>query len=111
MRVSLGTFAYSCIEARFGEDVDATVEAALDRYADRIESGTQDLPMPIFWFGRAVTEAQFDIDIDVDSRKRRLLEVEARRQELTIEQLLTHAVFLYLGAEAGYKTARIPVHI
>lgn len=97
MRVSLGTFACSCIEARFGRDISGVVEAALNRYADRIESRTPDLPMPFFWFGRAITEAQTELDIQIDSRKRRLFEAEAHRQGLAIEQLLTHAVFLYLG--------------
>jgi hypothetical protein len=111
LRVSLGTFACSCIEARFGEDIGTAVETALDRYADRIESRTRDLPMPLFWFGRDTSEAQVELDVQVDSRKRRLFEVEARRQDLTIEQLLTHAVFLCLGAQAVYKTARIPVRM
>jgi hypothetical protein len=111
MRVSLGTFAFSCIEARFGGDVDAAIEAALDRYADRIEARSRDLPMPLFWFGHEAGEDRIQLEVQVDSRQRRLFEGEARRQDLTIEQLLTHAVFLHIGDQAVYKTARIPVRI
>ncbi len=67
--------------------------------------------MPLFWFGRDATETRIELEVQVDARKRRLFEVEARRQDLTIEQLLTHAVFLHIGAETVYKTARIPVRM
>lgn len=97
VRVSLGTFACSCIEARFGGDADAAIEAALDRYADRIEAHAEDLPVPHFWLEREETEALVERDVQLDSRRCRLFEGEARERDLTLEQLLTHAVFLHLG--------------
>ncbi|HWA54320.1 MAG TPA: hypothetical protein VG816_09135 [Solirubrobacterales bacterium] len=87
------------------------VEEALDSYADRIESLTDDRPMPLFWFVREAPEAQVELDLEIDPRQRRLFEAEARRQEVSIEQLLMHAIFLHIGAPAVHKAARIPVRI
>lgn len=97
MRVSLGTFACSCIEARFGGALAATVEAALGDFADRCETGSGSPPVPRFWLERGSTGKAIDFDISVDRRIRPILEREARRQELPVERLLTHAVFVYLA--------------
>lgn len=99
MRVSLGTFACSCIKAHFGGDVSTVVETALDRYAERLESRSQGLPVPRFWFERSEAEIPVEFDVPVSPWKRQLLGAEARKQGLPVEQLLTHAVFLYLASD------------
>jgi hypothetical protein len=97
MRVSLGTFACSCIEARFGGSLVATVDAALGDFADRCETGSGSPPVPRFWLEQGPTGKTIDFDISVDRRVRPILEREALRQGLPIERLLTHAVFVYLA--------------
>ena len=74
------------------------VETALDEYADRLESRSRALSVPRFWFEHAEAETEVELDVLVSPWKRRLLEGEARRQELPVEQLLTHAIFLYLAS-------------
>jgi hypothetical protein len=97
MRVSLGTFACSCIEARFEGALVATVDAALGDFADRCEAGSATPPVPRFWLEQGPTGKTIDLDISVDQRVRPILEREAQRQGLPVEQLLTHAVFIYLA--------------
>lgn len=101
MRVSLGTFACSCIEDRFGGALVATVDAALGDFADCCESGSGSPPVPRFWLEHGRTGKTIDFDIPVDRRVRPILEREARRQGLSVEQLLTHAIFVYLANSQG----------
>jgi hypothetical protein len=101
MRISLGTFAYSCIEARFGDDVTSAVQAALRHYADRIEVPAADLPVPRFWLEKTESGEQMELEISIEAGTRRILETEARRRGLALETLVTHAVFVSLIGPNG----------
>lgn len=99
MKIQLGHFADASIAARLGSDRTAGVRAALRRYACRLESGTRPAAFPRF---RALGEldgaaAAGEVDIMLDGRMRRTFEREARRQAISLEQLVTHAVLVYLA--------------
>jgi hypothetical protein len=97
MKVALGTFACFCIEARFGPDPAAGVQAALRHYTRRLKSSKVPLPPPRF--SRFATPdgsgAEFELDVEPDIQA--ALEEEARDKSVPVEQLLVHAVFVYLA--------------
>lgn len=100
MRVALGTFACLSIEARFGPDAAAGVEAALRHYTRRLRSGRAPIAVPAFCRAQAPTgaSASATFDLDVGPEIEAALEAEAGRQGIPIDLLLAHAVFVYLAA-------------
>jgi hypothetical protein len=107
MRVLLGKFACSCIEARFGGDVASAVGSAVREYAEDLAAGSVDwadsqLPVPRFWLeGGANRDGELELEVFLAARTQRILEGEARRRGLALEQLVNHAVFLALAGPQG----------
>jgi hypothetical protein len=97
MQISLGTFACICLEARFGGNLAGVVEEALRDYAGRVETGSPLLPVPRFCLEGVESEKEIELEISIASRPRRILETEARSQDVTFEQLAAHAIFLYMA--------------
>jgi transglutaminase-like putative cysteine protease len=97
VRVALGTFARSGIEARLGSDLAAGVQAALLHYTRRLGSGRTPPELPRFRRGSALEASGADFDLPVDPEIQRILEREVRRQKAPAEQLAAHAVFVYLA--------------
>lgn len=97
MQISLGTFACICLEDRFGGDLAGAVEAALRDYAGRVETGAELLPVPRFCLEGIESKKEIEVEISIASRPRRILETEARSQDVTFEQLATHAIFLHVA--------------
>lgn len=97
MKVTLGTFARSGIEAFVGSDIAAGVRAALVHYTARLRSGLMPARFPRFCAAvrRGSGEAVFEIPLDPEVE--RSLELEARRQNASLEQLVAHAVLVYLA--------------
>lgn len=97
VRVALGTFAREEIEARFGHDIAAGVWAALEYYADRLESGPAPAEFPRLRREQRAETPGADLELFVEPEIRRALEREARRSGVSVEQLAVHAVFVYLA--------------
>lgn len=97
MRVALGTFARSGIKARLGTDIAAGVQAALLHYTRRLRSGWTPVEFPRFRREHPLETSGADFELSVDPEVRRTLEREARRYAAPVEQLMVHAVFVYLA--------------
>lgn len=97
MRVALGTFARSGIEARFGSDVGAGVEAALRHYTRRLRSRRAPIAIPPFRRDRPQSGTEAEIDLSVGSEVEEALEAEAGRQDVPVSLLSSHAVLVYLA--------------
>jgi hypothetical protein len=97
MKVALGTFACFCIEARFGPDPAPTVEAALRHYTRRLRSAKPPLPPPAFSRAAAPDGSGAEFELALEPEVQAALEEEARAQAVQVEQLIAHAVFVYLA--------------
>jgi hypothetical protein len=97
VRVALGTFAREEIEARFGDDIAAGVQAALKHYARRLESGPAPAKFPHFRREHRAETSGADLELSIQPEIRRTLEREARRSSVSVEQLAVHAVFVCLA--------------
>lgn len=97
MRIALGTFACSGIEAHLGADVQAGVRAALLHYAQKLKSGRRPLELPLFCRDQSAKEATVSFDLTVDAHTQAALEQEAARQGTTVSKLAVHTVMVYLA--------------
>lgn len=101
MKVALGQFARSEIEAQLGPDLEAGVRTALQRYALDLESGRETLPYPSFRRQQPRQPSGVDLELSLkaaeEAEVEAALEGEVRRQNVSLEQLVTHAVFLCLA--------------
>jgi hypothetical protein len=97
MRIALGTFASSGIEAHLGDDIAAGVRVALSDYARRLESGPAPIGLPRFIPDCASQEPAIVFDLPVDEDTRATLEREAARQGTTVSRLAVHGVLVYLA--------------
>jgi hypothetical protein len=93
MEVSLGTFATSSIEEHCDE-LAAGIEEALRHYCLRLGSSGSVVPVPVFaTAARESTEVEVSIDAALEDR----LILEGDRQEVEMDALIAHAVFVYLA--------------
>jgi hypothetical protein len=97
MKVALGGFARSGLEARLGTDVAAGVRAALLHYTRRLRSGRKPVALPRFGPEPQPEAPAIDLELSIDPEIERALERETRRQGASLQQLTTHAVFVYLA--------------
>lgn len=97
MKVALGTFACVCIEARFGPDIAAGLREILRSYVSNLESSAAPPPFPHFRRADSVSATALELELEVAEEIEEALRLEARRQEIDLDQLLTHAVFVYLA--------------
>lgn len=99
MKVVLGTFACFCIENRLGLDLATGLQHALRHYVRRLESARRPVPLPAFSCDRVPAEergaAEFELAVEPEVEAALLR--ESRAQEVSIEQLFDHAVFVYLA--------------
>lgn len=97
MRVSLGKFACSGIEAHLGEDIPAGVRTALSHYVRKLNAGRGPLAPPTFLGDLTPPEPQATFDLSVDADVEAALDREAERQGTTLSQLVAHTVMVYLA--------------
>lgn len=109
MRIALGTFARSGIEAQLGDDLAATVQAALCHYAGKLKAGRPPIGLPSFCRERASTGSDVALELAVDPEIETLLEREAARQETSLNQLASHTVLVYLAELDFLTTSARPV--
>jgi hypothetical protein len=98
MRIALGTFAMSALEARVGADVPAAINTALSYHVAKLEMGRDPVRFP----GRlqrasAASGAQPELEVEVDDRVEATLRADATRQGVSPADLAGHAVLVYLA--------------
>jgi hypothetical protein len=97
MRVSLGKFACTGIEAHLGEDIPAGVRTALSHYVRKLKAGRGPLAAPTFLGDLTPSEPQATFDLALDPETEAMLDREAERQGTTQSQLAAHTVMVYLA--------------
>lgn len=97
MRIALGTFACSGLEAHLGHDVPAGVKRALCHYVDKLRSGRTPVESPCFLRDQPRQEPTHAFDLTLDPETEAVLEQEAARQGTTVGQLAVHSVLAYLA--------------
>ena len=97
MRIALGKFACSGIEAHLGDDIPAGVRKALFHYTRKLKAGRRPIAPPPFLDDQGAPEAQVSFDLTVDPETEAVLEQEALRQRTTMSQLASHTVLVYLA--------------
>lgn len=105
MRVSIGKFAQSGIETRLGADLAAAAKDGLTHYTRLLTSDEPPLDVPRFYADRPPGEGEEQLDIPVDPEVEDVLKQEARRQQVPLSQILSHAILVYL---AGLDAAAAP---
>jgi len=97
VKVALGTFTCSGIEAKLGSDVTVCVQAAIGDYVRRLKAGAPPIGIPGFLRGSTEPRPSSTYELQVDADTRFVLEREAARQQATLSQLIAHSVQLYLA--------------
>jgi hypothetical protein len=97
VKVPLGTFACSGIEANLDADITAGVRAAISDFTQRLESGRAPVELPGGPLEGISAEPTTVVDLTLDERTWQLLWREACRQETTVSQLAAHSVLVYLA--------------
>lgn len=105
MKVALGKFACFCVEARFGADLAAWVQVAIRHYVRDLESARMPIAIPGFCRGQTPDGSGAEFDLDIEPEIQAVLEGEARKQAVRVEQLLVHAVFVYLAKPDSLATS------
>ena len=109
--VALGTFTRSGIEARFGSDVKAGIEAALRHYTRRLRSNRPPVRVPAFLRQEAPSSSGEAFELEMAAEIEEALEREADRQGVSTALLLSHAVLVYLAdldANVGeFRSSRV----
>ena len=109
MKIALGTFARSGIEAKLGTDLAVGVRAALLHYTRRLKSEFAPVGPPRFRLGQAARDAGAALELSIGPEMEAALEREARRYQVSVDQILTHAIFVYLAdLDAASPAKRSP---
>lgn len=98
LKVALGEFARSSLEASFGSDLESGAQAAVRHYARRLRSRRPPPPFPAFLPGpddpdSAAVELELCVAADVEAT----LVGEADRWQVPLERIVASAVLLYLA--------------
>ncbi len=98
MRVVLGTFTRSAVEAFSGRDIAAGVQTALRHYALRMGSERRASELPPVIGSPSTDRTGADIELSLDPEIQAVLEREARESDgVSVEQIANHAVLIYLA--------------
>jgi hypothetical protein len=108
MKIMLGTFACFCMEARFGPDLSTGVQVAVRHYTRRLRSARKPVPIPRFLRDQPQQGGRIEVEVPFEPDVQEMLEKEAREREVFLDQLLSHAVFVYLAdldaaSPAGFR--------
>jgi hypothetical protein len=97
MKVMLGTFACFCMEARFGPDIGSGVQAAVRHYTRRLRSARKPVEIPRFLREQPVEDGWREFEVAIEPEVQEILELEAGKRHVYLDQLLSHAVFVDLA--------------
>jgi hypothetical protein len=113
--MELGKFARNGIESQLGSDVEAGVRTALAHYVRRLDSFRKPVAPPQFLDGLPVQASEADvIELPLGADAEAALREEALRHQVSVGELLVHAVLTYLSdrdrdlaatGEAGHREA------
>jgi hypothetical protein len=94
MKMVIGTFLAVAIELN-GGDLRALASSALIHYRDALDADEPQIRVPALLAApvRRLTE----VDLTIEPALERLLRTEAAKQQVAVESLLSHAIFLYLA--------------
>jgi hypothetical protein len=95
VRIALGKFARSSIEEVLGSDLHAGIQTALIHYTRRLSSNLKPVRPPDF--GWVSVEGADVFEVTVAPELQTVLEREAFEQEVPLDQILVHAVLVYLA--------------
>jgi hypothetical protein len=95
VKIALGKFARSGIEELLGSDLHVGVQAALAHYTDRLSSNLKPVRPPDF--GWVSVDGTDTFDLTVAPQLEAALEREALEQRVPLDQILVHAVLVYLA--------------
>jgi hypothetical protein len=93
--VELGKLACAGLEGHFGTDLTVGVRKALLHYTYKLRTGRKPTAPPRFLRPTSDVEAKFDLELDRVTEAQ--LAQEARRLRITVTELATHAVLVYLA--------------
>jgi hypothetical protein len=97
LKVVLGAFTSRCVERWLGGDLGAGVCLAAWHYGRRLRSARPPLPLLRPELGEELDPPVVEVEVELDPCNEALLEEEARRCGGDLQQILTHAVFVYLA--------------
>jgi hypothetical protein len=106
LRLALSNFARFGLESRLGDDLAASVEIALAHYARRLRSARKPVAPPAFLAGQANVEIATTVELALEPDTIAALKGEALRHHVSLEQVLSHAIFVYLADLDGHHAAR-----
>lgn len=112
VKLVLGTFARSGIEACLGRDIEAGVEAALRYYSQTRGRQVEPLSLAGDCAGEQGAHGGEELDLELDPEVEDLFESEARRADrVPVEQLGAHAILAYLADldRSGAEVLQAPV--
>jgi hypothetical protein len=95
MRVELGKFACFCLESRFGSDLTSGVQSAARYYSRQLQSSSGRSPNRVRHL-RAEGPI-VEVEVALDEEVLGPLEVEARSRSVDVQQILNHAVLVYMA--------------
>jgi len=105
IKVQLGELAQSGLEKYFCADLAGGVRRALVHYAYKLRVGRPPVPPPRFLPDRLAPQTEFEMRLDPQSEA--ILEQEALRRRVSMSELATHAVMVYL-AELDFLGVKSP---
>jgi hypothetical protein len=97
MMVGLGPFMRQGIEDRLGPDIPAGVEIALLFYLGKMRSGRGAPTFPPFLQTASFESPLAEVELNVGPEVEALIAGEAERQQISVDRLAAHSVFVYLA--------------
>jgi hypothetical protein len=97
MRVTLGAFACAGIRAHMGGNFTAGVETAVLHYTGKLNARRPPIDLPRLENGSEQPPPELVLDVTFAPEVEELLKEEAMRQDASVEDLVSHAVLLYLA--------------
>ena len=103
MKITLGKFARSGIEEVLGANLAVGLQEALTHYTRRLESNWKPVRPPQFDWPQAGPVDVFELKVAPELEA--ALEREAFKQQVPLDQILVHAVLVYLAdlESAGFS--------
>jgi hypothetical protein len=95
MKVALGEFACFCVASRFGADLGFGIEAAARYYSRKLSSQAENGLR--FRLPKRLESPYVELDVPLDVEVVDRLEREALMRSVDVQQILNHAVFVYLA--------------
>jgi hypothetical protein len=95
MRVALGTFAQSALEAHVGPDIAGAVNTALVYHVDKLKSGRGTVEFPRL--GPMTADDRPRVEFEVAVEVEAALRGDAERRRISPSDLAGHAVLVYLA--------------